>query len=40
MTSLERWYRDKLDIMKENKKNKRSQQILLKTGHKEIVNQL
>lgn len=40
MTSLERWYRDKLDMMKENKKNKRSQQKLLKTGHKEIVNQL
>lgn len=40
ITSLEKWYKDKLDLMREHKKDKRSQQMLLKAGHKEIINQL
>ena len=40
MTALEQWYRDKIHLMKEGRKDKKKDRQMIRTGHKDIVGQI
>lgn len=40
LTALETWYKDKMSMLKENRKGKNKDRVMVKAGHKEIIGQI